>query len=74
MPVHLFPNLPAPNLRKAQPIVAEYCSELGVSYLATDFATSYGQALRHLHDVGVPALSRVEGGPWLTFEAARTRH
>jgi fatty acid desaturase len=49
---HLFPNMPAPNLRRAQPIVAQYCSELGVSYLETGFVTSYGQALRHLHDVG----------------------
>lgn len=49
---HLFPNMPAPNLRKAQPIVRRYCEEIGVSYLETGLFASYGQALRHLHEVG----------------------
>ncbi|WP_328808044.1 fatty acid desaturase family protein [Nonomuraea antri] len=49
---HLFPNMPAPNLRKAQPIVERYCAEIGVSYLQTGLLTSYGQALSHLHEVG----------------------
>ncbi|MER6581897.1 acyl-CoA desaturase [Nonomuraea sp. NPDC001023] len=51
---HLFPNMPAPNLRKAQPIVESYCAEVGVSYLQTGLVASYGQALRHLHEVGAP--------------------
>ncbi|HEX4815393.1 MAG TPA: acyl-CoA desaturase [Nonomuraea sp.] len=49
---HLFPNMPAPNLRRAQPIVQQYCAEIGVSYLQTGLLDSYGQALRHLHEVG----------------------
>ncbi|MFG3441949.1 fatty acid desaturase family protein [Nonomuraea sp. NPDC047897] len=49
---HLFPNMPAPNLRRAQPIVQRYCEEIGVSYLQTGLVESYGQALRHLHEVG----------------------
>ncbi|GAA3571590.1 acyl-CoA desaturase [Nonomuraea rosea] len=49
---HLFPNMPAPSLRKAQPIVEKYCAEIGVSYLETGLVASYGQALRHLHEVG----------------------
>lgn len=49
---HLFPNMPAPNLRKAQPIVERYCAEIGVDYLQTGLTESYGQALRHLHEVG----------------------
>ncbi|MEU4578288.1 fatty acid desaturase [Nonomuraea sp. ATR24] len=49
---HLFPNMPAPNLRKAQPIVQRYCAEIGVSYLETGLFRSYGQALQHLHEVG----------------------
>ncbi|MFC4013257.1 fatty acid desaturase family protein [Nonomuraea purpurea] len=49
---HLFPNMPAPNLRKAQPIVERYCQEIGVDYLQTGLIESYGQALRHLHQVG----------------------
>ncbi|MGW0806566.1 fatty acid desaturase family protein [Nonomuraea sp. NPDC002799] len=51
---HLFPNMPAPNLRRAQPIVEEYCREIDVSYLETGLFESYGQALRHLHEVGAP--------------------
>jgi fatty acid desaturase len=51
---HLFPNMPSPNLRRAQPIVEEYCREVGVSYLATGMRSSYGQALRHLHAAGAP--------------------
>jgi fatty acid desaturase len=52
---HLFPGMPSPNLRKAQPIVEAYCAEVGVSYEQTSLITSYRQALRHLHEVGAPA-------------------
>lgn len=51
---HLFPSMPMPNLRRAQPIVRAYCEEIGVDYLETGLVRSYAQALRHLHDVGVP--------------------
>jgi fatty acid desaturase len=51
---HLFPNMPTPNLRKAQPIVESYCAEIGVSYHSASFVGSYTQALRHLHDAGAP--------------------
>jgi len=54
---HLFPNMPSPNLRKAQPIVEEYCREIGVSYVATGVVDSYAQALRHLHAAGAPLRS-----------------
>jgi fatty acid desaturase len=49
---HLFPAMPTPNLRKAQPIVERYCAEIGVPYEMTSLTDSYAQALRHLHDVG----------------------
>jgi fatty acid desaturase len=52
---HLFPGMPTPNLRKAQPIVRAYCAEVGVSYEETSLVTSYRQALRYLHEVGAPA-------------------
>jgi fatty acid desaturase len=51
---HLFPNMPTPNLRKAQPIVEQYCAEIGVAYHSASFVGSYTQALRHLHDAGAP--------------------
>jgi fatty acid desaturase len=49
---HLFPAMPTPNLRKAQPIVRAYCAEIGVDYEVTGLFASYRQALRHLHEVG----------------------
>ncbi len=52
---HLFPGMPTPNLRKAQPIVQAYCAEIGVSYEQTGLIASYRQALQHLHEVGAPA-------------------
>ncbi|GAT66035.1 acyl-CoA desaturase [Planomonospora sp. ID91781] len=51
---HLFPSMPTPNLRRAQPIVRAYCEELGVEYLETGLLRSYAQALRHMHAVGAP--------------------
>jgi fatty acid desaturase len=51
---HLFPAMPTPNLRKAQPLVKAYCAQLGVSYEETSLVESYRQALRYLHAVGAP--------------------
>ncbi|MET7751319.1 acyl-CoA desaturase [Micromonospora sp. NPDC005367] len=52
---HLFPGMPTPNLRKAQPIVQAYCAEIGVAYEQTSLVTSYREALQYLHEVGAPA-------------------
>jgi fatty acid desaturase len=49
---HLFPAMPTPNLRRAQPIVQAYCAEIGVGYEITGLRDSYARALRHLHEVG----------------------
>jgi fatty acid desaturase len=59
---HLFPSMPRPNLRRAQPMVAEFCAELGVPYCQTSLLGSYVHALRHLHTVGqlTPPLRLVE--------------
>jgi fatty acid desaturase len=55
---HLFPAMPTPNLRRAQPIVRAYCAELGIPYEMTGLLDSYGRALRHLHDVGAELRAR----------------
>ena len=52
---HLFPAMPTPNLRKAQPIVRDYCAEIGVTYEMTGLIASYRAALRHLNEVGMEA-------------------
>ncbi|MFF1422825.1 fatty acid desaturase family protein [Streptomyces sp. NPDC058280] len=51
---HLFPSMPTPHLRRAQPIVRRYCQELNVGYLETGLFTSYRQALSSLHAAGAP--------------------
>lgn len=45
---HLFPSMPRANLRRAQPIVREYCGRIGISYLSTGLIDSYRIGLRHL--------------------------
>jgi fatty acid desaturase len=51
---HLFPSMPRPNLRRAQPIVRDFCVEHGISYSQCGMLRSYSQVLRHLHAVGAP--------------------
>jgi fatty acid desaturase len=49
---HLFPSMPRPNLKHAQPIVRDYCAEIGIPYTETGLVDSYAIGLRHLRDVG----------------------
>ncbi|MFI6492475.1 fatty acid desaturase family protein [Streptomyces sp. NPDC050564] len=51
---HLFPSMPRPHLRLAQPLVRAHCQELGIPYTETGLVDSYRQALRHMHEVGEP--------------------
>lgn len=54
---HLFPRLPSVNLRRAQPIVRDYCAERSIPYCETGLFESYAIALRHLHEAGAPIRS-----------------
>jgi len=58
---HLFPSMPRPNLRRAQPLVRAFCHQHNVSYCETTLRRSYAQALRHLHDVGRPLRATTVG-------------
>jgi fatty acid desaturase len=49
---HLFPSMPRPNLRLAQPVVREFCESRGVDYLEVSPLESYAAGLRHLNRVG----------------------
>ena len=49
---HLFPSMPRPNLRRAQPLVVAFCAEKEVPYAQASLLGSYGQALGHLAAVG----------------------
>jgi fatty acid desaturase len=51
---HLFPNMPRPNLRRAQPMVQAFCAQHGLPYTQASLVGSYTQAIRHLHTVGAP--------------------
>ncbi|BCL32427.1 fatty acid desaturase family protein [Streptomyces aurantiacus] len=51
---HLFPSMPRPHLKLAQPLVRAHCQELGIPYTETGLVDSYRQALRHLYEVGEP--------------------
>jgi fatty acid desaturase len=51
---HLFPNMPRPNLRRAQPLIRAFCVQHGLPYVEAGLVGSYAQAVRHLHHVGAP--------------------
>jgi fatty acid desaturase len=51
---HLFPSMPRPNLRRAQPLIRAFCQQHGLPYSETTLLRSYAQALQHLHEVGRP--------------------
>jgi fatty acid desaturase len=56
---HLFPNLPRPNLRRAQPLIRAFCQQQGLPYTEASLFGSYTEALRHLHAVGAPLRAAV---------------
>ena len=51
---HLFPNMPRPNLRRAQPLIRAFCRQHGLPYTEASLVASYAEAVRHLHAVGAP--------------------
>ncbi|WP_132115495.1 fatty acid desaturase family protein [Actinocrispum wychmicini] len=60
---HLFPHMPRPNLRRAQPLVRDFCARHGISYSQASLIASYTIVLRHLHDAGAPLRRRVRPQP-----------
>jgi fatty acid desaturase len=51
---HLFPSMPRPNLRHAQPIVRAFCQQEGLPYAERGILGSFAEVLGHLHAVGAP--------------------
>jgi fatty acid desaturase len=51
---HLFPSMPRPTLRRAQPLVRAFCAERGLAYSESSVFGAYAEALRHLHAAGAP--------------------
>lgn len=50
---HLFPSMPRPHLRKAAPIVAEYCRTHDVPYMQTGLLVSYAIVVRYINRLGL---------------------
>jgi fatty acid desaturase len=63
---HLFPNMPRPNLSRAQGIVKAFCAEHGLSYREDSLAGSYRQTIQNLR-AGAAAASQ----PRLVMAPAR---
>ncbi|WP_262106615.1 acyl-CoA desaturase [Arthrobacter sp. Marseille-P9274] len=53
---HLFPDMPRPSLRKAAPLVRQYCRKNGITYTETGLFSSYATILRYLNSVGIAAV------------------
>lgn len=49
---HLFPSMARPHLRRAAPMVREYCQQLGVRYTETTFVQSLRDVFGYLNRVG----------------------
>jgi len=52
---HLFPSMPSPTLRHAQPLVRAFCAAHDLPYHESKLTGSYAQVLRYLHNVGASA-------------------
>jgi fatty acid desaturase len=52
---HLFPSMARPNLRRAQPIVRDYCTRHQVAYTQTSLLGAYRIIVRYLNQVGLGA-------------------
>ncbi len=52
---HLFPSMPRPNLKLAQPAIRAYCASHDVGYTEVGLFESYGIVVRYLNDVGLQA-------------------
>ncbi|WCN79452.1 fatty acid desaturase family protein [Micromonospora sp. LH3U1] len=50
---HLFPSMPRPNLRHAQPLIRQFCTENDIAYHETTLIQSWAQGLAHLRAIGI---------------------
>jgi len=59
---HLFPNMPRPNLARAQGIVRAFCLENGLGYEEDSLIGSYRQTIRSLRATVAPGVARLPAG------------
>uniref|UniRef100_A0A7S2TJF5 Cytochrome b5 heme-binding domain-containing protein n=1 Tax=Lotharella oceanica TaxID=641309 RepID=A0A7S2TJF5_9EUKA len=48
---HLFPHIPRHNLRKVQPIIKEFCEEMGWKHHSVSFFEANRMVVNHLYEV-----------------------
>jgi fatty acid desaturase len=58
---HLFPSMPRPLLKKAAPLVREFCQQHGTPYVEMTAVRSYRQAFDYLHGIW-GEIMREQGG------------
>ncbi len=51
---HLFPNMPRNNLKKAQPLVREFCRARSIPYHETSVMQSHREILGYMHEMSAP--------------------
>ena len=68
---HLFPSMPRPNLRRARPIVREYCQERGIQYTETTLVGSYRIVVQYLNRVGLASRDPFQCPLTLELRSAR---
>jgi fatty acid desaturase len=59
---HLFPSMPRVNLRRAQPLVREFCLRNGLPYAQAGVAESYRQVSEHLDRVSAQVTAAERAG------------
>jgi fatty acid desaturase len=52
---HLFPSMPRPHLRRARPMVEQFCAERGITYTQTTLFGSWRRVITYLNEVGLRA-------------------
>jgi fatty acid desaturase len=56
---HLFPSMPRPNLRKARPIIQDFCLEHGIEYHEIGVHRAWAIVIRYLNQVGIAGRNMV---------------
>lgn len=68
---HLFPSMPRPHLRRARPIVREFCAQRGITYTETTLFGSWARVVRYLNEVGLRAADPFQCPLTLELRSAR---
>lgn len=68
---HLFPSMARPHLRRARPIVRQFCAEHGIAYVETTVVGSWARVVRYLNEVGLRARDPFQCPLTLELRSAR---